>query len=395
MDIPILWKSFSALPPQNIDEDTYMSIMRLSIKLSRHYPLNFEAWTKDPDDQKLVTKFFPLLISEIDRWRSAAIILNGPLCKQLVTAPIGHEPLLEELTLDMVRCSPRLAKRLPAALRKFTRLRRIILYPDVYAPLLGMPWSQLTDIHSDVATPIDECVDILNECLCVVKCTMMSVIEPIEDIKPHNTILPSLVELHLMSEWDTGEIFSRLTCPSLAHLTIEYIFGAQTQSPNTLKEFVSRSSCKLESFALTDGGITESEIMSCMATPAFQSLKFLSVHGPGPSTSTVMLLKHEENRPEAVFMPALEELRLSVNSVPDGLFADMVASRLKVPGGGTTSVQRPVSLKSIDVGFGRSGFTRRQFRADADKASIRLEHSSDISRLDEFRRRYGLDVYYG
>lgn len=146
---------------------------------------------------------------------------------------------------------------------------------------------------------------------------------------------------------------------------------------------------------MADGGVTESEILSCMATPAFQSLKFFSVHGPGPSTSTVMLLKHEENRTGAVFMPLLEELRLSLNSVPDGLFADMVGSRFEMPGDGTTSAQRPVSLKSIDVGFGRRGSSRGQFRPDINKVSFRLEHSSDISRLDEFRSRYGLDVYYG
>lgn len=383
MDMPLLWTDFSACPSRNISPSQYMQMMTLFLDLSRHYPLTFDNCGETYDEQRNFIKSFPLFLSEINRWHDVSIELDMELCRQLLATPIGNEPLLGALTLSIDQCSYEIACQLPAIISKFTHLRKLHLIEDsTYMPLQGMPWAQLTVILIEVYLPMDECVDILNECSSLVDCSLMNLCAPAGPIKPCDIVLPSLAVLHLLAESDVGSILSCMTCPALAELYIDYEWYLVARDPSTLVNFLFRSSCKLQIFSLYDDGATEDEIISYIRTPALQSVVALSLEGFGPSIRTLTFLKHPEDKNAPVtFMPFLEMLALHVEGVPDELVSDVVASRFKVAAR-STSGQRLGSLRWVEVAFRR----RNCERTEEDKRAIGTEHLFDLSKFEGFRQ---------
>lgn len=384
MDTPILWTEFSVCPSPDSTSSDYMEMMRLFLNLSRHYPLTFENITRTSDELKDVTDSFPLFLSEIDHWYDVYIGLDPELYLQLLAAPIGNNPLLEVLSLSTQDESYLEATQLPSVISKFTRLRKLYVDDSVLLELQGMPWAQLTILHIEAIQTINECVYILNECSSLVKCHL-NVYEPEypEPFIPHDIILPSLELLHLvLAGSDVNVILSCLTCPTLVDLYIHY--GA-TLDRSTVMNFLSRSSCTLRGFRLTDSGATEDDIISYITTPALQSVVLLSLEGFGPSLRTLDILKHKDN--STTFMPFLEMLVLDVEGVPDNLVSDMIASRFEIAAG-STSAQRTVSrLNWVRVTFRRPGCEQ----SVEDKNAILAEHRSDLSKFKGFRKN-GLKI---
>jgi hypothetical protein len=78
LNIPMLWTSFSALPPnkppKTDDIDGYLALIKFWLDRSRQHSLSLELGQSLFDPKGLGTASFPLLLSEMDRWRDVTVL---------------------------------------------------------------------------------------------------------------------------------------------------------------------------------------------------------------------------------------------------------------------------------------------------------------------------------
>ncbi|KAF9459043.1 hypothetical protein BDZ94DRAFT_1269235 [Collybia nuda] len=387
MSMPILWAAFSAYLHADTENSQFISLINFWIKQSRPYHLSFELCASSPSQRRTFQQSFPLFLTEINRWHDVTLELTPISCEQFLSAPLERASCLEALTLYNMGCTSIQVHQIPATVNKFSQLRRLTIMQPL--PLLNISWSQLTDIHLSTPLPIDECLQILNKCLNIMNCTLPRIRAPNAAVGEFTIVLPALLRLILRSACDISEILAHLTCPTLLHLSIDHNSWNNTQAPKTFNKFLIRSSCVLETFHYFDEHIAECDLIQYISAPALRPLKFLAIHGLGAGVKTLNLLKLNENRNAAIFMPSLETLKIDVTGVPDGFFMKTIASRLRFMG--TCNTTRQVigaTLKNVDVWFRCQG--HRTFEEGV--VELCVEHGSDIKRAAELSTVHGVRI---
>ncbi|KAF9459017.1 hypothetical protein BDZ94DRAFT_1269179 [Collybia nuda] len=392
MNMPVLWSSFSAQPSRAQDAPPYVPLMKFFLGLSRPSPLSFNIYAANPEQRNLVKQSFPLFLYEVHRWYDVTLHFNDTLCEQYLEAPLGDDSMLESLCFNTSNCTDTQARRIPATLKKFPRLRRLKIGRIPTASLHEIPWSQLTDVRINTALPLEECVNILSECSNMVTGNFSHITPPHGTIKTHKIILLALTRLELCSICDVGRILAHLTCSVLTYLSVNHMICTwdTARDLEAFYDFLIRSTCQLETFRLLDEGITEPNVIQYLSAPGMQKLKSLELHGLGISVKALTMFKYDAGDKTPPFMPLLETMQFDVEEVPDNLFSDVVASRFNSNViTETTPTKRPVSLKYIHARFRRRcrETSRNIFNSDV----LRSEHVSDEKRFEEFMRQ-GLRV---
>jgi len=354
LSLPMLWSSFSANLGHRIRAG-HVSLIQSWIERSCDQPLFLDLDLRSSDS--LMSCMLRLYLANMHRWGNAAFSIDDSSVGDLLAISEGNTHLLESFGINASECTTKAINEISSIFLSFPNLRRLRWYGNsTPTALLGMSFSTLTHIKLLCPLPLNECIRFIARCL------QLRDIE-LDDVEPSSAslTLPIVTLPHLASLYvknGVSELLDHFTLPSLRSLNFPRL------NLQTFENFVSRSSCKLESFYLGDFvRLAEEEVIRCLRMPCLQSLHELGIHARGLTDRTVALLHYSgsEANSKGNILPHLRVFSIETCKTTDGVFSDMIASRWRPAQGGS-----PASLQWISVSFEGT------------------QHKIDHSRLQEF-----------
>ena len=359
LSIPMLWSSVCASMGER-NRPGHVALMRQWLKRSCVQPLFLYLDIRRVDP--LTSTMMNLLLDNVGRWSDVLFGVDDESAKDLLAIPGEDAQLLDSFSINAATCSQETVDELASILPTFPNLRRLRLYSFATPmALLGMEFSSLTHIKLLCPLPFNECV------LFLARCPQIREVE-ITDITPSSTRLkwPIITLSHLSSLYvvsGVAELLDYFTLPALRLLSFG---GIQLKN---FQDFVTRSSCQLETFNLMTRGLSpsEEELIRYICMPCLKTIRELNIGIHSVTDKTLALLQYpvgSEAKPEDKRFPLLETLSIETCETTDGVVSDMVASRWQ-PAGGRRDENSPARLKGVLLRF-------------------EGKHEIDRSRLNEF-----------
>ena len=195
--------------------------------------------------------------------------------------------------------------------------------------------------------------------------------------------------LSLTISGEEDEFFDYVTLPALRKLHLNY---TQPSSPRSItaeerrgswshakkfQRFLLRSGCLLNDVWLKNPPYDDTDLQSYLCMPAFQTITRLRISGASLVTDDIIKFLTLYDESTNIIMPSLTNLWLETEDtdITDGLFSEMVASRLSL--GGTQRGQSS-SLNLSEVYFTRD-FSLPFGPADLSRLSLMESHELRIS----------------
>ena len=355
--LPMLWSSFAG-SYGNVLQAGHVSLIQLWLERSRSQRLFISLDLREPEPLK--SCMVRLFLDNIYRWDDVTFNIDDNSAKDLLAIPGGRAHFLDRFGINAAKCSPKAMDEISSIFLSFPNLRRLWWYSDsTPTALLGMSFSSLTHIKLLCPISFNEYVRFIAQCFQIRDVEISEVQPSIVPFTPSIITLPHLSSLNISN--CVSELLDFFTLPSLRSL----VFGHTR--PRDFNSFAARSSCKLETFHLSDLKLTEDELIHYLRMPWLQSLRDLQIISCDVTDRTLAVLHYSEANPKANVLPHLEIFSIISCITTDGVFADMVASRWR-PDRVSRDNDSPASLKEVYVSFHWEG----------------KRHNLDNLRLQEF-----------
>ncbi|KAK6977948.1 F-box domain-containing protein [Favolaschia claudopus] len=254
---PRLWRALKLTPSYMLPpEEIVASIVALWTERSACTPLSIFT-NHSP-------QVMPHLLPHRSRWEYLNLDFDSG--SQIKTLHIdGPMPLLRSLTLAVWD-----AVDTPLPLLEVPLLRTVVI-DDHGPPSLVLPWSQLTSLTLRRTHP-DACLSILRAASQLVECRLRLWSQH-TPLGGGVVVLPRLESLVFERKGEIcRDFFQSLVTPALLRLEIPEAF-LRPHSVETLKAFISKSGCTLQSLQITE---LASLLSYCSYTVAFSSIPQVS-----------------------------------------------------------------------------------------------------------------------
>ncbi|KAJ6459539.1 hypothetical protein C8R45DRAFT_1030373 [Mycena sanguinolenta] len=254
---PALWRTLS-LPDPHIPFEEQGALSGAWLSRSRVHPISLRFDTDFVEPGRLGTEIPTAIVPY--RARLEHLILNQVSLPQLRVFE-GPMPLLRhlELLLDDEDSSSK------ASFCEAPLLRTVLVNSKAFENTM-MPWAQLNSLALHGLFP-RECTPILQQTFNLVHCELALVEDPGDEVIP-DVALPTLESLtltHILENHPVTGYLQTLTVPALRSLRVPESFLGP-YSVDTLKSFVSKSSCNLEELCITGTGSDSSYHMAFPST---------------------------------------------------------------------------------------------------------------------------------
>ena len=276
-----------------------------------------------------------LLASRRQFWRKVNLVLPDVALEALV-AIITKQPIdfrnLESATLSIICQQPSHKGSVDAIWKAFHSspvLHEVDWRGAFYNELPAhAPWAQLTHLNLLSEFSASSLSDILISCPRIQVLFIFRLSLSSEASQPEPILLKNLHTLTLEAAVETGPLFGRLTLPSLRLLDIRHRYLDEDLSSDffPFQEFLVRSNCCLERFALYDENLEEDHLYGYISSPHLRNVTFLDLQVP-ISDKIITSFTRQTNGGFHEIMPFLEGMRLLISSSCDGLLAQMASSR--------------------------------------------------------------------
>lgn len=342
-----------------------------------------------------------ILRSHLHRWQHLSISAAAHHHGKMLSILASNVPLLETFVLGQTS-ELSIGAAVSVAVKNAPRLHTFTwTYAGYERQGLGLPWEQLRHLTLNLRLTGGDGLNILKLCLNLETCKFGCMrppdhtahANPHPQQHSHSKDFVSLRRLHTLDIIGTCSlhaIFSALTLPSLRTLTLE----EPEVRPVTfawpiadLMSLLSRSSCPIQDLIFANAAPPEPQLIECLRqvsnslrTFAIITMDDSRAHEMVVGDHLLQLLTRKSDgdvvsgrrNEELLALPKLGLIYLrGCIHAEDGVFADMVASRMHAD----VNKQQEVALHTVMVGFGS-------------------HHEEDIRRLKEIRvENFTLKIY--
>lgn len=316
-----LWQSICICPPRI----EHIPLIQLRLSHAGDHSLSIWLFQTDlPSDSELqaTNDVLSLLVQRLHRWKAIEFRFSATVQQPLLDLPYGAAASLEAARIDMWNWDQASADNLWRALHSSPTICRpewVNHYRD--GPPNHAPWAQLTHIRLDGWFSSDVVLSVLQHCQSVVKLALHLAESPIMSRQISPFILTHLRTMRITTETELDSLFQSLLLPSLVSLGIRYPHS--TRLSLTFGDLICRSQCQLSELILEPSGCDG--FVDCLRIPALQSLVELRLCNL-VTDQTIRLLSNLEDGEQ--LLPKLQAVKLPKCGTSDGVFSDMVVSRL-------------------------------------------------------------------
>lgn len=328
LNTPRLWASLEIFTKrQSTDGRTSSRLLvdfnRLWLSRSREYPLSLSL----QDNCVPITEYFVLdtIRSHSNHLRHLKMTVPTDDCPFFPED--AYFPALETfemLTEDSLE--PDLVQSLSTCLTAAPRLKSFTWNNgSLHFLPIELKWSNLTHLILNTASSLQDCLQIFSEAKVMTHITLGFLIAGDYTVAP-SVVLPELQSLIVCAGDNPAAMFDAATVPKLKELVINSHFWPHS----SVKSFLRRSACPLESFNLYYPPLNEAQFIECLEIVQ-RTLKEFTVHVNPPIITDVVLerLTDTESNKD-LLCPKVEVIALyNCISCSPGRVAAMVQSRLK------------------------------------------------------------------
>lgn len=349
LNTPRLWASLEIFTErQNADGTTssrlLVDINELWLSRSKQYPLSLSL----QDSCVLVAHDFVLSTIRSHSSHLRYLKMNIPMSDCVFFPEDAYLPLLETfemvtedgLELDLLQSFSNCLIAVPR-LKSFTWNNRFLDFSP-----LKLKWSNLTYLKLNTAITLQDCLPLFLEAKVMTHITLGFVIAADYAVAP-SVVLPELQSLIFCAGDNPGPMFEAIAVPKLKELVINSRFWPHA----SIKAFLRRSACPLESFNLYCPPLNEAEFIECLEIVQ-RTLKEFTVHSSSPIITDAVLERLTDTELNKDFLcPKLEVIALyNCISCSPGKFAAMAQSRLNIDAQSETQLSaRPRCTLTLKV----------------------------------------------
>jgi hypothetical protein len=362
---PQLWSSIS-ITVTGCDVAPAFGTLEAWFSRSMLLPLSFCLQASHPiASPDLIRSILQIAFKHVHRWR--AVQLTFPHTSDFrfpteLQVPCGRAGFLEHISLCATHTPAETLKRIMAGLGDMPRLRGFEFSgPFSIFLLLRVPWSQITRLNLEAPISLDDCFDVLCMCPALVCLGLLNITTPQHDVtslRSRNLIRHNMQSLEIGTSQGLSEFFDSLHLPSLESLCIRNLLRNHLRFQLRLPSLISRSTCPLKMLSLISMGLSYHELNETLVS-ASATLTSLCVEGNVDNESVTNELVRKFRRGNILkpnpLCPNLTSLTfIGCLSTSDGILADMIESRCKAAGPGTTG------LECVKVVFPSARFQHKQ-----------------------------------
>ncbi|KIM39218.1 hypothetical protein M413DRAFT_29402 [Hebeloma cylindrosporum] len=341
-----LWSNICIHNPKS----SQIPLVNLRLERSANSPLclTFDYNLKEDDiDLRAAAVILKSFISRLEYWRTIEFqipfqLLN--ICEYIAACRLASTPMLQSCVFGFQ----------PSGGRSYTpgagfdpcvgaiwkvfysspNLRRVHWTGQgVYSLPSDAPFRQLTHVETAFTLSVDEVLSFLNAASLLLEEICIDTIRQPSETQPDSGTalrLPRLRVLIVHSQGDiaiTYPLFSRLECPSLQILTLNYECRSRDPNLPELILFLQRSTCQLDTLKITNTELSDTDLELHLQSPTLQFLRCLWVYQKVISDNVIHLLMNKFGDGSDQVLPRLEKLFLGFCETTDGLLASMISSR--------------------------------------------------------------------